>query len=358
MLHSGQFDDALAFVEHEDALKKYACQMLVRRRGAEDAATRQFVFRAGLAAQFPQVDVSGQDALSFQLDGARDGDDNAASSAAYLSLDAMISESNLHFVDTPEQLRECVDHLRGQSVVGFDSEWKTVHADAATGRTRSFCAVLQLASRDKAFVVDLLRLGPHGAMLQPVLASDEVLVLGFDTRGDLGAMRSLLIPDGHGTRGDSVIIARLLDVQAVARKLLAQGIPAKGEAAGNEDGNGESAASEGATTGERQEPAASGPAAGGDGKPSARRGKKKKRGASSSSTSLALTNIADLYLGKPLDKRLRMSDWAKRPLSPAQMRYAALDALVLVRILDKMRETQPADALDAILRRCTQKNVK
>jgi hypothetical protein len=356
MLHSGQFDDALAFVEHEDALKKYACQMLVRKRGPADATTRQFVFRADLAEQFPQVDVSGQAALSFQLDGARDGGGDADTAAmAYLSLDAMIGDTNLHFVDSPELLSECVAHLREQSVVGFDSEWKTVHADAATGRTHSYCAVLQLASREKAYVVDLLSLGSHGAMLQPVLASDDVLVLGFDTRGDLGAMRSLLFPDGHG---ESVIIARLLDIQAVARKLLAQGLPARDGAAGNRDAAGEPLASNAPVVapaaGEQQTLVATGE----NGKPAARRGKKKKRGAAAPSTSVALTNIADLYLGKPLDKRLRMSDWTKRPLTPAQMRYAALDALVLVRILDKMRETLPPDALEAVLRRCTQKNVR
>lgn len=362
MIHSEQYDDALAFVEQADHLKKYACDMILRKRGPNHAATQQFVFRAGLAALYPHVEISGQASLSFETEAVGD-QAGRGDSDAYISLEALIGASNLHFVDTPELLQECVDHLRGQSVIGFDSEWKTVHADATTGKTHSFCALVQIASRNKAFVIDMLKLEEHGAMLLPVLASSQALVLGFDTRGDLGPLRALLTNGSDGKRDDAVIISQLIDVQTVAKKLLGQRLstPSNDDTAieGNDGGAiksaGDESSASAATASKDPDSTADKQKNGGR---TNRRDRKKRGGPSGTSNSVSLTSIADLYLGKPLDKRLRMSDWTKRPLSVAQLRYAALDAVVLVHILEKMRKMQPPEVLDPILARCMQKNVR
>ena len=48
----------------------------------------------------------------------------------------------------------------------------------------------------------------------------------------------------------------------------------------------------------------------------------------------SLSDLVQRLLGRPLDKQMRMSNWAKRPLSEAQSTYAALDALCLVDCFD------------------------
>ncbi|CAE7872797.1 RH56 [Symbiodinium microadriaticum] len=61
-----------------------------------------------------------------------------------------------------------------------------------------------------------------------------------------------------------------------------------------------------------------------------------------------LSKLAQKILGKPLDKSLQVSDWSARPLTAAQLEYAALDAWVLLRIMDKVEtnstETAAAQA--------------
>lgn len=45
-----------------------------------------------------------------------------------------------------------------------------------------------------------------------------------------------------------------------------------------------------------------------------------------------LSSLAEAVLGCPMDKTEQCSDWCARPLRRSQLRYAALDALVLVDI--------------------------
>ncbi|KAF0710129.1 Aste57867_5580 [Aphanomyces stellatus] len=52
----------------------------------------------------------------------------------------------------------------------------------------------------------------------------------------------------------------------------------------------------------------------------------------------SLSDLCVKYLGLPLDKRARMSNWERRPLTQPQLEYAALDAAALVHILDAMKQ--------------------
>ncbi len=50
----------------------------------------------------------------------------------------------------------------------------------------------------------------------------------------------------------------------------------------------------------------------------------------------SLSSVAQSVLGACLDKRVQTSDWQARPLSAPQLTYAALDALVLVAVVDRV----------------------
>ncbi|KAL2631028.1 hypothetical protein R1flu_015714 [Riccia fluitans] len=56
-----------------------------------------------------------------------------------------------------------------------------------------------------------------------------------------------------------------------------------------------------------------------------------------------LSGLTKLAVGGSLDKRARMSDWEKRPLTEKQLRYAALDAAVLVSIFEYLQTAPDSD---------------
>lgn len=47
-----------------------------------------------------------------------------------------------------------------------------------------------------------------------------------------------------------------------------------------------------------------------------------------------LSKLVQMCFGKPLDKRECISNWQNKPLRPEQLRYAALDSFVLIKIHD------------------------
>jgi len=48
----------------------------------------------------------------------------------------------------------------------------------------------------------------------------------------------------------------------------------------------------------------------------------------------SLARVCRRELGRPLDKRYQKSNWMRRPLSPGQLHYAALDAEVMLLLYD------------------------
>ncbi|OWZ13576.1 uclease mut-7 [Phytophthora megakarya] len=341
LVYSKEYEQALQFIENSEDLKSYACRMIIRHAGPEDPATKQFLFRSGLAEQFPDVDTSEEDGKTFK------NQDDLAPLETCLSLVDVMGEANIIFVDTLAALQACADHLMEQPVIGFDSEWKAVHISANADDTPAKCALVQLASRAKAFVIDVVALYDHGNILAPLFQSESVIKLGFDTRGDVKALRPFLT-GGYAT---DKVMSMLVDLQVVTRKLpILDGTKVSSDNVKDDDVDSKYSANSSATNSE-----------GSDTKPRKWKNKRNKTSENDSGTKpsrLGLTAIAETYLGLPLDKRARMSDWERRPLTQAQLHYAALDAHVLIQIYYQMQEQYPVDTFEAVLKYCTQKHVK
>ncbi|KAI9921538.1 hypothetical protein PsorP6_000179 [Peronosclerospora sorghi] len=112
-------------------------------------------------------------------------------------------------------LQDCTDYLLKYPVIGFDSEWKAVNISSGSDDIPAKCALLQLASLQKAFVVDVIALYNHGDILSPLFQSESVIKPGFDTRADV----KVLCPFLTGGFASDNVISMLLDLQAVTRKL-------------------------------------------------------------------------------------------------------------------------------------------
>lgn len=52
-----------------------------------------------------------------------------------------------------------------------------------------------------------------------------------------------------------------------------------------------------------------------------------------------LTEVVKYFLGKPLSKVMRLSNWRRRPLSYRQVEYASLDAIVLLKCIEKIQSS-------------------
>lgn len=290
LIRMSEFEKALQFVQGSEYLTFSACRMIIKHFGARNAATKQFVYRSGLAQNFPEVDISQEAGKPFA------DKDDLAPLASCLSIVDAIGEDAIAFVDTPSALQDCANYLGRQSVIGFDAEWKPIlgPSDGAAP-----CALVQLASREKAFVVDVIALHEHGRILAPVFRSHAVLKLGYGAQNDVRVLRPFLANDD----GADDVMSMLVDLQAVTKKL-----------------------------------------------PTPRR--------AATSSKRGLAALAEGYLGSPLDKRVRMSNWERRPLTRAQLHYAALDAHVLLQIYDKMQEQHSVDRFEAAVACCTEKYVK
>ncbi|TDH70090.1 hypothetical protein CCR75_000838 [Bremia lactucae] len=344
LIYSNEYEQALECIAESEDLKFYACQMILKHCGVDDAATKQFLYRTGLAHQFPEVDTQTEAMKTFPTLKALPSLDSC------VSLVDVIGDSNIVFINTLDALQECAKYLLKQSIIGFDTEWKAMHFSTSQKQLPPKCALLQMASREKAFVVDVLTLQAYGSVLMPVFRSESVLKLGFDTKGDVQVLRPFLNP----RHSFDFIMSMLVDVQAVAR--LFQSVHSRVDTiveTKRETNRREKNETCENSTDERIHTSTATVW-----KPKCHNSSGNTTEKEKMKTRLGLTAVSALYLGLSLDKRLRLSDWERRPLTHAQLHYAALDAHVLVQIYDKMHDNHPKEAFNAAIKRCLQKHVR
>ena len=152
-----------------------------------------------------------------------------------------------------------------------------VGVDTEFGGDGKGCAVVQLATHRHMWVVDVRAAEATRALVQWVFANDALIKVGFAFRNDWRELDALM----PGLRDRSTPV---VDVQSLVL----------------------------------------GGASGGEGRRvSGRLGAK----------TPGLSSVTEALLGRPLDKTCQRSDWLRRPLSAVQLRYAALDAVVLLDIV-------------------------
>ncbi|KAF0695900.1 Aste57867_13314 [Aphanomyces stellatus] len=181
--------------------------------------------------------------------------------------------------DAAVSFEQCVDRCRqsGTCWLGLDAEWKPVF-DKTTSRVAS---VLQVAvGPTDVFLIDLLALENSTTWFQAldrVLVDKAILKVGFGLDNDLQVLRETF-PD---KRPCFQRVQGIVELKDVLR---------------------------------RQDPTYQGK---------------------------GLSSATSHVLGARLDKTQQLSNWNIRPLTPAQLKYAATDAWCLVRILEALHAANP-----------------
>lgn len=183
------------------------------------------------------------------------------------------------FVDTPQALLACREAVSQVAVVGIDCEWRT-----SIGRfRRDKLALFQLAAEGSVFLIDLHALSAADVVpfMVFLFSAETITKLGFQFDSDIKQLGRSYPGMGALAQLSSYVELADLDSQILKRAR------------------------------------------------NRRRSPNEKRG---------LSTLARRYLHCTLDKRMQVSDWARRPLTPSQFEYSASDAYVLIDLYRRMTE--------------------
>ncbi|KAG6609149.1 putative exonuclease mut-7 [Phytophthora cinnamomi] len=215
-----------------------------------------------------------------------------ADDTAYLKIP--LAQERIVVVDSDEALSMATDLLMRDSVtrLGLDAEWRPDSRAAV----QSKCSILQVACNDYVFIFDFVEmaLGDLEELFEHLFASERIAKIGFAIDGDIKRLRwsfpevkcfdtfvnvldfsfETLEPTTHLSDG-SIVATRSTSDDAASERL--------------------------------------------------QRRKRRQKG---------LSTYIKQALGFPLSKLQQKSDWERRPLTPQQVAYAALDAYCLLMLQD------------------------
>ncbi|XP_013417468.1 exonuclease mut-7 homolog isoform X1 [Lingula anatina] len=235
--------------------------------------------------------------------------------AAYYSLD--FPEENIIFVDNR---RDFLQHIREISqpgnIIGMDAEWRPSFGASTPQRM----ALFQLATQNVIILLDMLALTERltaedwKQFAVTVFASDHVLKLGYGFGSDL----QMLVKKIPSMQEPLLGTKRMVDLQTlharIEKSMPKERVP---DFSGMEENDSDddkvvedSGSASAAPCSEKSYTVI-------------KTFKTEERG---------LSDLVRQCLGKPLNKSQQMSDWERRPLRPAQITYAALDAYVLLEV--------------------------
>ncbi|ETK78100.1 hypothetical protein L915_15835 [Phytophthora nicotianae] len=277
LIEAQRWQLALTFVGHDTTLQKVLLEHMVTAGELAHAAHLvKMMVNAGLvpdiSPMIPKYSDSGEIGQGVEDEG-------------FYALPEKIP--SITFCNDENTVRDAMEHFFGSTssnkvddkqVVGLDVEWKPIIARSKA--TTAVASILQIASSDGVFVVDLLALHDNDLLfdsfLPRLLTSPQWLKLGFGFDSDLKVLHQTF-PERQSFTG----VSPFLDLNTLELT--------------------------------------SGPINSG------------------------LSQCVHHVLGKPLDKRMQLSDWEHRPLSQEQKNYAALDALCLVHIVRKLQNLSDND---------------
>lgn len=95
-------------------------------------------------------------------------------------------EGEIILVDKPIQVADVINELSGENLIGFDTETRP---SFTKGRQHQV-ALLQLATKDVAFLIRVNQIGMPGA-IKELLETKQIIKIGAAVRDDLKALRKL-----------------------------------------------------------------------------------------------------------------------------------------------------------------------
>ena len=272
MIVKGQYEAALKRAGSEEELQEWVIRSLTEIGELGYAA--EYAARCGLEY------VCDQEELERALMERKE---------TYLQLPDDLLEC-VAFCDDEKSLMQAYERfISGENIVGIDTEWSTVLDEEISHVETNDVATLQIGTKAGVCILDvpkLVEVCPEilEATIGKIFKDKDVTILGFAVHEDLRKLAK--------THSLFQQVTSTCDLQQVWKLAVANA---------RKSGQDNSAPWSTEIELNRAQP-------------------------------VGLSTVVAAVLGKPLDKAMRMSDWAKRPLSQSQIIYAALDAWTLVEV--------------------------